>query len=159
MTNLEVPLTPYERVCAQNVQLRAEIERLTRERDEWAAVAAQRNRERLAAGVEPTRECERCDFPDCDCAARAACDCTKELGHDPWLRSEPDLVESSGHQRAGEAVAMEIETEAERKAGVRVDPSLAWHQVGCVKRYSAESDEPCECDRRAQAALSRTPPL
>lgn len=26
----EVPLTPYQRVCAQNVQLRATIERLTR---------------------------------------------------------------------------------------------------------------------------------
>jgi hypothetical protein len=33
--------------------------------------------------VEPSRDCERCDWPDCDCAQRAACDCTKEIGHAP----------------------------------------------------------------------------
>lgn len=51
------------------------IERLRKANDDYGVV------QRFAA--EPTRECERCDFPDCDCAARAACDCTKELGHDP----------------------------------------------------------------------------
>jgi hypothetical protein len=50
---------------------------------------------------------------------------------------------------------IEIETEAEKKAGVRVDPSLAWHEIGCVKRYGAQSDQPCECEKLAQSALRR----
>lgn len=47
---------------------------------------------------------------------------------------------------------MIIETEAERKAGVNVDRSLAWHLEGCVKRYGAQSDELCECEKRAADA-------
>jgi hypothetical protein len=45
-----------------------------------------------------------------------------------------------------------IETEAERKADVKVDRSLAWHLEGCVKRYGAQSDEPCECEKRSRNA-------
>lgn len=34
---------------------------------------------------------------------------------------------------------------------VMVDPALAWHDVGCVKRYGATGDSQCACEiRRAQ---------
>lgn len=49
-----------------------------------------------------------------------------------------------------------IETEAEKKAGVKVAPELAWHETGCVKRYGAQSDQPCECEKRAQSAGRRS---
>lgn len=31
---------------------------------------------------------------------------------------------------------------------VQVAPHLDWHDVGCVKRYGAESPEPCACEKR-----------
>lgn len=49
---------------------------------------------------------------------------------------------------------MIIETEAESKAGVRVDRSLAWHLEGCVKRYGAQSDEPCACETRPAESIA-----
>jgi len=51
---------------------------------------------------------------------------------------------------------IEIETEAEKKAGMKVSPDLAWHEAGCVKRYGAQSDQPCECEKRAEAAQRRS---
>jgi hypothetical protein len=34
---------------------------------------------------------------------------------------------------------------------VEVDPALRWHEHGCVKRYGAQSDVMCRCERlRAQ---------
>jgi hypothetical protein len=47
-------------------------------------------------------------------------------------------------------------TEAEDKGGVYVPAHLDWHDVGCIKRYGAEGDEPCECEkRRANQLLER----
>lgn len=39
-------------------------------------------------------------------------------------------------------------SEDENQAGVHVEPDLDWHDVGCVKRYGAISDGPCECEKR-----------
>jgi hypothetical protein len=44
---------PQQKAARPQDKPEAEIARLTRERDEWAAVAAQRNRDRLAAADEP----------------------------------------------------------------------------------------------------------
>jgi hypothetical protein len=34
---------------------------------------------------------------------------------------------------------------------ITVDPTLAWHDTGCVKRYGAvgDGDNQCQCERRA----------
>lgn len=39
-------------------------------------------------------------------------------------------------------------TEAERRAGVYVEPHLDFHERGCVKRYGAVADELCLCEKR-----------
>jgi hypothetical protein len=48
-----IEITELQQRLESRVEPEAEIARLTRERDEWAAVAAQRNRDRLAAADEP----------------------------------------------------------------------------------------------------------
>lgn len=48
-------------------------------------------------------------------------------------------------------------SKAEEDAGVVVDPALDWHDEGCVKRYGAVSDEPCECERRRTDAAAEPP--
>lgn len=30
---------------------------------------------------------------------------------------------------------------------VIVADHLKWHEIGCVKRYGAESDQPCQCEK------------
>ncbi len=39
-----------------------------------------------------------------------------------------------------------------RAACVVVAPELAWHDIGCIKRYGGECDAPCDCELRQQLA-------
>lgn len=51
---------------------------------------------------------------------------------------------------------VEIETKAEKAAGMYVNRSLAWHVEGCIKRYGAQGDQLCKCELAASLAKKRT---
>lgn len=54
----------------------------------------------------------------------------------------------------------EVPNESELKAGVRVEPCLDWHKRGCVKRYGAEAQEPCQCEiERSAVRVTVTPAM
>lgn len=52
---------------------------------------------------------------------------------------------------------LNIEADARRKAGIDIAEELAWHAAGCLKRYGAESEQACECEKQlAQRRDERT---